>query len=273
MFKASNNVLGVEEHPDIFYMQDELFNGLTGENNNVLTQITDVEISMENLTKSIGSGAGNYKKNNKNEDACILFKFKAINDDEIYGYFPTEPISDSTVDVYVNEKSLRPHLDSDHLTYYDILNLGSFEKGEEVTVKFVLQEDETNFETQYFYALNMQNLERAYNTLSKDPMDIEIVSQRHIKASVKGVGANQLVFTTIPYDKGWQIYVDGTRVEANTVLNTLLAIPVGEGDHEIEMKYTPPGFKEGLIISGFCLVVFLILFIWQSKDFIKNLNN
>lgn len=263
MFKANKQVLSTQNSYDIFMIQNDLFSYMTGYGD-VLTEITGINVKMHNLTKTISDGNGNYTKTNEDDDAYIEFTFTAINDEEIYAHFPTEPISDSTVDVYVNEKKLRQHFDSDHLTYYDLLCLGHFEKGETVTLRFELQEDETNFEAYNIYALNMDNFQKAYNALSQDPMSIEILSQNHIKATVENVGDNQLVFTSIPYDKGWRVYVDGQKVEASAVLDRLLVIETGAGSHTIEMKYTPPGFYAGLAVSIGALIA-LMLFAGLTK--------
>lgn len=269
MFKGNKQVLNVKDSYDIFQIQNDLFSYLSG-SGDVLTEITDVTVNMKNLTKTISSGNGNFTKNNEDEEAYIEFTFTAINDEEIYGHFPTEPISDSTVDVYVNGKKLRQHFDSNHLTYYDILNFGSFNAGEEVSIKFVLEENETNYEAYYFYALNMENFLEAYNTLSSDPMDIEIVNENHIKASVNNLNTNQLVFTSIPYDKGWKAYVDGQQVQPQKVMDSLMAIEMNAGNHHIELKYTPPGFALGMVISVISVVAFILLYNIKFRSMKKN---
>lgn len=257
MFKASSSVTNVQDAYNIFELQNDLFTYMTN-CKDVLTPINDIQVDMKNLTKTSNGKNVNYTKNDEAEEAYIEYTFTAINNEDIYAHFPTEPISDSTVEVYVNSVKLREHLNSKHLTYYDILNLGSFKKHETVKLRLVLTENETNFENNFIYSLNLENFEQAYSYLANDPMDIEIVNQNHIKASVKNVQPNQLVFTSIPYDKGWSVYVDGEKVQPSVVLDTLMAIPTGSGDHEIEMKYTPPGLNIGLLVSIISVAVFII---------------
>ena len=59
------------------------------------------------------------------------------------------------------------------------------------------------------------------------------------------------VFTTIPYDAGWQITVDGERVDTYETLDALLAFDLSPGEHTVEMRYMPKeyvlGFKLFLI--------------------------
>ncbi len=134
----------------------------------------------------------------------------------------------------------------------------------------MLEENETNYEAYYFYALNMENFHEAYNTLSSDPMNIEIVNENHIKASVNNLNANQLVFTSIPYDKGWKAYVDGQQVQPQKVMDSLMAIEMNAGNHHIELKYTPPGFALGMVISVISVVAFILLYNIKFRSIKKN---
>lgn len=60
---------------------------------------------------------------------------------------------------------------------------------------------------------------------------------------------DNLVFFTIPWDKGFAAFVDGQEAPVEKVDNGLMAIPVPAGSHNIELKYTPTGFKTGILLS------------------------
>ena len=63
---------------------------------------------------------------------------------------------------------------------------------------------------------------------------------------------------TIPYDEGWTITVDGETTQQYAIGKALTGIHLTEGTHDISMKYTPPGFRTGCIISLLCLLLFLL---------------
>ena len=76
------------------------------------------------------------------------------------------------------------------------------------------------------------------------------------------VGEDQLIFTSIPYDEAWHVYIDGKEVETIKVLeDALLAIDCGEGKHKIKLEYKVDYKKPLLVsISTFILLLFYMVF-------------
>lgn len=64
--------------------------------------------------------------------------------------------------------------------------------------------------------------------------------------------------TTIPYDKNFEIKVDGENVTPEKVNTAFLGFPVDKGEHEIEMIYHAPGLAAGKILSLVGLLLLLI---------------
>ena len=63
-----------------------------------------------------------------------------------------------------------------------------------------------------------------------------------------------ILFTTLPDDGGWQIEIDGEAQKVITVCSYLCAARIREGKHAVRFRYTPPGFRAGLAVSGVCLL-------------------
>ena len=74
-----------------------------------------------------------------------------------------------------------------------------------------------------------------------------------------------LVFTSIPYDKGWTVLVNGEEVEIKTLEDAFIMVPVSEGTHTIEFKFTPGGFYLGITISILSYVAFITILICTRK--------
>ena len=75
-----------------------------------------------------------------------------------------------------------------------------------------------------------------------------------------------LLYTSIPYNAGWSVYVDGKKVAKENIVqlaDALLAIKVSEGDHEIEFSYSVPALKGGLAISLFTTLSVLAVVIFN----------
>ena len=64
------------------------------------------------------------------------------------------------------------------------------------------------------------------------------------------------MFTSIPYDKGWIVKVDGKVVETRKIWNSLLGFAITNGEHTIELSFIPEGWKIGVAISIVSLFVF-----------------
>ncbi len=65
---------------------------------------------------------------------------------------------------------------------------------------------------------------------------------------------------TLPYDKGYTIYVDGKEVNYELVSQAFIGFPIEAGSHEINVKYEAPFFDAGKLMSlaslG-CTIVYL----------------
>ena len=63
-----------------------------------------------------------------------------------------------------------------------------------------------------------------------------------------------MLYISLPYYKGWTVYVDGNKVEAKQFLGSI-GFPVDAGEHSIRMSYFPVGAIGGLIISCITLII------------------
>ena len=78
------------------------------------------------------------------------------------------------------------------------------------------------------------------------------------------------VFSEIYYEKGWNAYIDGEKVDyarANYVLRALM-IPAGE--HLIEFRFEPSTYTLSNVIRGVSSVLLLLLIVvyfvvWYKK--------
>lgn len=154
-----------------------------------------------------------------------------------------------------------------------ILDCGYFEQGEIMTVEIAIPANkESGYADIYAVGLNMDNFEYGYNKLAEASMDITEFEDTYIKGTVT-VRANELVYTSINYDEGWEILVDGEKVEPVAIGGALIGIDAAPGTHTIEMTYKPKGLLLGGIISAGTLAAFIavlvILHISKKKKLAK----
>lgn len=132
-----------------------------------------------------------------------------------------------------------------------ILDLGYCEEGEEISVIIdcsTLETSETYAEI-YAYTVNDDILNVGYDVLSSSSLNIESYSDTKIKGTIN-VEENSVLYTSIPYDDGWRILIDGEPAETYKVGGAMLAASIKPGEHTVELKYSPKGLKTGIIISA-----------------------
>ncbi|MEG0239387.1 MAG: YfhO family protein [Anaerorhabdus sp.] len=93
---------------------------------------------------------------------------------------------------------------------------------------------------------------------SKSEMENIRYSGNHIFATQKS-DKTSFVVTGIPFDKGWKVFNNGKEVETFMVNGGLLGLGLPAGENNIEMYFTPTGFKEGAILSIIGFTIFAIL--------------
>ena len=71
------------------------------------------------------------------------------------------------------------------------------------------------------------------------------------------VDREQILFLSIPYDRGWSIRDNGEAVEALKVQGGMMGIVLKPGDHTITMHFMPEGLKAATVssLAGFVLLV------------------
>ncbi len=139
------------------------------------------------------------------------------------------------------------------------MELGRCEKGELITFSAENKNADPNIT---IYRFNENALKEIYEKLSPGELKVESFDDGYIKGSVE-IDAEELgyisdrasMLITVPYDEGWTVFVDGKETEIYKGLNAFLSFYVSSGTHEIELKYTPKGFKEGAAISLISLAV------------------
>lgn len=76
-----------------------------------------------------------------------------------------------------------------------------------------------------------------------------------------------VLFFSIPYNKGWNIYIDGEKAELLKVNYGFIGAYLEAGNHDIVLKYQIPYIKLSLIVSMMGIVLIIIWGIyWNKKE-------
>ena len=122
-----------------------------------------------------------------------------------------------------------------------------------------------------FYTFKNDVFLEFFSQISDERLEIVNFKEDCIDATID-LKEDSLVYTSIPFDKGWSVYVDGDKVEIVRVADSLLCFFADEGKHNIRIEFKLRHEKELITANIFTNVLFLALcYIDKKKNISGNL--
>lgn len=212
-----------------------------------------VSIYLENARESEIASHIYYQEIDSSINSEIYYYFDDSNGKDVYFYFPSTYhrevnlwFNKNWVDTYFGNETKR------------IFNLGPTSYNDELGMTITHSEVYINANADYFYTFNEDLFKRLIIKLQNKSADIIEFDTTSITAKVTS-DEDDVIFTSIPYDKGWSVYVDGKKVESYKILDAFIGFDVSAGEHTIEMKFAPVGYHFGLFLGLIGLILFFIL--------------
>ena len=146
-----------------------------------------------------------------------------------------------------------------------IFHLGVLSQGDYVSVEYCYNDKSTstNTATVALAIFNEGSYKNVYNRLNLNKLKIEGLDDGYLVGEVN-MPEGDTLFTSIPYDKGWSVEVDGVKTDYYEVLDAFIGIDMSEGQHRIRMVYTPVGLYAGMLISLVAWVAFIGIIMYNS---------
>lgn len=219
-----------------FKKLNAMLSAMTGDDRDLFTSL-DSRTSMDGLLVAYVAEHRKYYNENSATPGSITYTMTAQKDGaEVYFYIPSLYLRE--VSMKLNGEDFGTYLTNDTRA---VVSLGRYDAGDKITLTLTLKGSEIYLGTgaNYFYYLNDEVFTSAMSTLSSSQLEIDEYTQTHFRGTINLAQGSTTVMTTIPYDKGWKIAVDGVAVETYKVLDALLAFDASEGEHTIEMRYMP----------------------------------
>lgn len=167
--------------------------------------------------------------------------FNAYETGEYYVYISNPSVEEVEVTIGENRKILN----FEHINRSFLLDLGICNENEDIILNAV--ESDENLDAMV-YKFDYNALEEVYEKLSQNTLLIREYNDKYINADLSIEEAGVLM-TSIPYDKGWKVMINGQRKEAKQGYGSFLAFDMSPGIYRIEMFYEPEGFRMGALIS------------------------
>ncbi len=200
------------------------------------------------------------------------FVFTMPKDGHLYMYFPT--MYERKVNIWVARDS-EFSAEDDSFEFagyffegddYSILDIGEFNKDESVRVRLSIpaEKGEAYWSDELFYVFNEEDFKRDIAALQENVWEITEFDETYIEGDIT-VSDNQMLFTTIPYEEGWTIKVDGKEVEPTVISGTFIGVKLDSGTHTVSMSYMPGYFVISIILTLCGLAVAVGIFVFEYK--------
>lgn len=212
-------------------------------------KVTNVELNNVFITKENNMEV--FQRINSTLEASVEFTIDNPADQQIFASFHA---INSYVEIYLNGIKM----DGYYPVYNKrIVDLGFHRKNKPLKFKLVFNNDGFSLKHRYFFGLTEENLSKALLPFRESLFEVNTVTDRSVKGTVKA-GKDQLLFTSIPYDPGWQAFIDGNRTPIIKIGGSLIALELTEGRYEIEFVFEPRGLRSGILISVSTLILLLL---------------
>ena len=141
-----------------------------------------------------------------------------------------------------------------------IFHLGELAEGDHVTAELIYKNMDTHPEVAHFELATFdRNLyEATYRKLAAHQMNVTEFKDGYIEGTIE-MPADATLFTSVPYDKGWKVYVDEHPAEYYAFGESFIGIDMEKGLHAVKMVYTPRGLYQGMLVSLLSAIFFGIL--------------
>lgn len=254
-YMMNENILELEDKNGVnpFEYQNTVINLATGVENPCFTAQPVALVDYNNMTvKKSGYGNYSFTKDNESLSASTIYSYDGVENGYLYGYANNggcdkiKVTSDGTV--IESEVSIED--------YPVVFPMGNGQAGTTADVEISAKEDKKNGSyTLVVYALKQNAFEEAYNKLADEQLNITSFSDDKISGDIDVI-QDGVLFLSMPYEKGWTVYVDGEKTETFPVLHSMMGARVSAGQHTITLEYMPEGLVTGVIVSGIAVILF-----------------
>ncbi len=252
-----------------FTVQSDWFEYSTGVSD-VFGMMTIDEIqyyNMDEITSGLDTGDLYYTKTGAGE-GDLTFVLTAPETKHCYLY----------VNSYDFDSIIITKDGQDYTQYTDepyIYDLGVVTPEDEILVYITIKDTEYGYIDFYPYYVNEDKLNEGYEILKSRQLNIASFEETKITGTVTA-DTDSVFFTSIPYDKGWTVKLDGKEIAEDDYIglaeNAYLAFNLPAGEHEVEISFMPGGLLIGTGVSVFtviCLIAAAIIFANRRK---RNVN-
>lgn len=250
-----------------FVNQNNFYRAATGLDTDVLEPIhidSLVLENLENVTDDLYTGSITLSKLQENLDAKVTFKFEIPKTQHVYLY-PESRMAD-TITIHTEDGSFYKETTMSTDNQY-VIDLGIQQEGTTLLADVNLNEPSGIFDI-YAAGLNDEAFKEAYGVLNDSGvMKIDEFKDTYIKGTVE-IGKDEMLYTSINFDEGWNVFVDGQKVGPEDIYKlggALIGVEMPEGSHTVEFKFKAKGLTPGIAVSSVTALAVIAWFVYKRK--------
>ncbi|MBE6679659.1 MAG: hypothetical protein E7598_03960 [Ruminococcaceae bacterium] len=221
-------------------------------------------VAVDNITESdvnitykpVSDNHSKYSPTDTAQSSSMQYDFVAESDGIVYMYIPTNYPREVSVLVNGVDKGSALANETDRM-----ISLGSFSEGDDISVSLSLKEDVFYLQNDepLFWYLDMSVYKQSFAALAENEFNIEKWNDTCFSGTINIPTDRTTVFTSIPYDANWRVWIDGEEVEVYENLEALVAFDAPVGAHEIVIKYVHKQLHIGLCITAVSIALLLAI--------------
>lgn len=205
------------------------------------------------------------------EKATLTLTFQGVPNTDTYLRVKNLDLTDGTASLYwlltvsTEDTSNRAMFTSDGQFYNNgaktqLLYLGNSPEGYTSCTLTFPQKGTFHLEELEIWCQSMDDYSQRVEALRAEALE-NVEFTTHGLTGTISTSQDKFLCFSIPYDRGWSVYVDGKRVKPVQANIGFMGIDLSAGEHMVELKYNSPGREVGAILSciGLAGVVALVL--------------
>lgn len=142
-----------------------------------------------------------------------------------------------------------------------IYDLGIVTPDEVVTVLITVKDKDYGYIDFYPYYVDDEALNKGYNILKEGQLNVTSFEETKITGTVTAK-KDGMMFTSIPYDAGWTVKIDGKEIAEKDYISlesAYLCFNLPAGEHTVELSFEQRGLIIGAAISGVTVILMLLV--------------
>ena len=257
-----------QENP--FMVLDDYVRAVTqNKYTSVFTEIEPVDVSAANIElSSTGDGMWDSTLKNETKKSKTILTYQAQQTGKQYLFIEADDADAITVSQEKKDDKIEIRNDCG-----SIVNLGEMDSGTEFTVTIEYKEGKGGSVVSHVCTMDEAVWQDAYKMLSASMLDVTDYGDSCLKGTID-VQEDGVFVTSVPYEAGWKLKVDGHTCEINELIGgAWISTSLSAGEHQIELSFRPPGLIAGLLITLASIGLLIAAEWWRRRRMLRKLQS